>query len=176
MLFRSKELIILLPPQNASTSPRKKNEFISTTVAGDGYNMNGTELRSVLYPMNIVKQFVDIAEPNTRNRTETCGILCGSEHDERLYVKNILIPDQKGTPDSCTTLNYEAILNYVMMHDMIVLGWIHTHPEYDCFLSSIDLHTHYGYQKLLPEAIAIVCSGLMQIGRASCRERVSSPV
>ncbi|KAJ8630692.1 hypothetical protein MRB53_024015 [Persea americana] len=31
-----------------------------------------------------------------------------------------------------------------------------THPTQSCFMSSIDLHTHYSYQIMLPEAIAIV--------------------
>lgn len=26
------------------------------------------------------------------------------------------------------------------------LGWIHTHPSQSCFLSSVDVHTHCGYQ------------------------------
>ena len=34
--------------------------------------------------------------------------------------------------------------------------WIHTHPSQTCFLSSVDLHTHCGYQSMLDEAIAIV--------------------
>ena len=33
-----------------------------------------------------------------------------------------------------------------------------THPTQTAFLSSVDQHTHWPYQKLLPEAIAIVCS------------------
>ena len=31
-----------------------------------------------------------------------------------------------------------------------------THPSQTAFMSSIDLHTHCGYQLMLPEAIAIV--------------------
>jgi len=41
-------------------------------------------------------------------------------------------------------------------HNLLTLGWIHTHPSQTCFLSSIDLHTHFSYQIMLPEAIAIV--------------------
>lgn len=26
------------------------------------------------------------------------------------------------------------------------VGWIHTHPAFDCFLSSVDIHNQYGYQ------------------------------
>ena len=42
--------------------------------------------------------------------------------------------------------------------DMMVLGWIHTHPTQTCFLSSRDLHTHVWYQSDLPESVAIVCA------------------
>jgi proteasome lid subunit RPN8/RPN11 len=39
-----------------------------------------------------------------------------------------------------------------------LLGWIHTHPAYDVFLSSVDMHNQYEYQNMLPEVLAIVCS------------------
>ena len=39
-----------------------------------------------------------------------------------------------------------------------MVGWIHTHPAYDVFLSSVDMHNQYEYQKMLKEFIAIVCS------------------
>lgn len=41
-------------------------------------------------------------------------------------------------------------------HNLMTLGWVHTHPRHRCFLSSIGLHNHYGYQRLLHESIAIV--------------------
>jgi STAM-binding protein len=45
-----------------------------------------------------------------------------------------------------------------MAESIITIGWIHTHPQYDVFLSSIDLHNQLGYQAQLNEAIAIVYS------------------
>jgi proteasome lid subunit RPN8/RPN11 len=39
-----------------------------------------------------------------------------------------------------------------------MLGWIHTHPDYNAFLSSVDMHNQFLYQCLLPEALAIVVS------------------
>ena len=42
--------------------------------------------------------------------------------------------------------------------DLMILGWIHTHPSQTCFMSSRDLHTHAGYQMMLSESIAIVCA------------------
>ncbi|KAH0942284.1 hypothetical protein HID58_001921 [Brassica napus] len=37
-----------------------------------------------------------------------------------------------------------------------VLAGSLTHPTETCFMSSVDLHTHYSYQIMLPEAVAIV--------------------
>ena len=39
---------------------------------------------------------------------------------------------------------------------LLTFGWIHTHPTQTCFLSSIDMHTQFSYQIMMPEAIAIV--------------------
>jgi STAM-binding protein len=40
-------------------------------------------------------------------------------------------------------------------NDLVTLGWIHTHPSQDCFLSSVDLHTQFSYQIMIPESVAI---------------------
>jgi hypothetical protein len=40
----------------------------------------------------------------------------------------------------------------------MLLLLLQTHPTQTAFLSSVDLHTHYPYQQLMPEAIAIVVS------------------
>ncbi|XP_056165429.1 AMSH-like ubiquitin thioesterase 2 isoform X4 [Syzygium oleosum] len=37
-----------------------------------------------------------------------------------------------------------------------ILGAFLTHPSQSCFMSSIDLHTQYSYQVMVPEAFAIV--------------------
>mmetsp|Transcript_106532 Transcript_106532/g.147511 ORF Transcript_106532/g.147511 Transcript_106532/m.147511 type:complete len:106 (+) Transcript_106532:994-1311(+) len=42
--------------------------------------------------------------------------------------------------------------------EVMTIGWIHTHPQFDLFLSSVDLHNQLGYQMQLSEAIAIVYS------------------
>ena len=39
-----------------------------------------------------------------------------------------------------------------------MLGWVHTHPDYNAFLSSVDMHNHYLYQCMMPESVAIVVS------------------
>ena len=52
----------------------------------------------------------------------------------------------------------EALFSYCYEQDLLVLGWIHTHPSQDCFLSSVDLHTQLSYQLMLREAVAVVVS------------------
>ena len=34
------------------------------------------------------------------------------------------------------------------MQSLFPVGWIHTHPAFDCFLSSVDMHNQFGYQVL----------------------------
>lgn len=53
---------------------------------------------------------------------------------------------------------FEAQIKY----NILTLGWIHTHPQFDVFLSSVDLHNQLGYQSQLKEAIAIVYSPIVQ--------------
>jgi len=68
------------------------------------------------------------------------------------------VPKQSGNADSCTTHNEEELFAVQDHHDLVTLGWIHTHPTQTAFLSSVDLHTQCGYQMMMPEAIAVVCA------------------
>lgn len=43
------------------------------------------------------------------------------------------------------------LYNWCSSHGILALGWIHTHPDQGCFLSSVDVHTHLGFQIMLPE-------------------------
>ncbi|KAG1896996.1 uncharacterized protein F5891DRAFT_957771, partial [Suillus fuscotomentosus] len=35
---------------------------------------------------------------------------------------------------------------------------IHTHPSQSCLVSSVDLHTRSGFQRMVPESFAVVCA------------------
>ncbi|KFM70990.1 STAM-binding protein-like A, partial [Stegodyphus mimosarum] len=115
-------------------------------------------LRIVIVPSGGIDSFLSLAMPNTDRNVETCGILAGKMSHNQLMVTHLLVPKQSGTSDSCTTDNEEDIFMYLDKHDLITLGWIHTHPSQTAFLSSVDLHTHCSYQLMMPEAIAIVCA------------------
>lgn len=68
----------------------------------------------------------------------------------------MIIPKQRGTSNTVVTYDEEKLIDIQIDKGLVTLGWIHTHPSQSCFMSSVDLHTHFGYEIMLPEAIAIV--------------------
>ncbi|ODA83479.1 hypothetical protein RJ55_01993 [Drechmeria coniospora] len=146
-----------LPPKAPLDGPSmpRKERFAFKPGA---YLENGDPIRSIFLPSQLRSSFLDIASENTRAGLEMCGILCGTPVNNALFVRCLLIPDQKCTSDTCETENEGAMFDYCASEDLMVLGWIHTHPTQTCFMSSRDLHTHAGYQVMMPESIAIVCA------------------
>ena len=128
------------------------------TFKPSAYLENGTPLRTIWLPPDLRLRFLTLALPNTRANLETCGILCGTLISNALFISKLVIPDQESTSDTCETVNESALFDYVDGEDLMVLGWIHTHPTQTCFMSSRDLHTHAGYQMMMPESISIVCA------------------
>ncbi|KAM4116529.1 hypothetical protein ACJW30_02G056800 [Castanea mollissima] len=107
-------------------------------------------------PVKMMEDFLRLARANTQKNLETCGVLAGSLKNRVFHITTLIIPKQESTSDSCQTLNEEEIFEIQDKLSLFPLGWIHTHPSQTCFMSSVDLHTHYSYQIMLPEAIAIV--------------------
>ncbi|CAM8889545.1 unnamed protein product [Rhodiola kirilowii] len=107
-------------------------------------------------PVKMMDDFLRLAHENTRKNLETCGVLAGSLKNKVFQITTLIVPKQESTSDSCQTLNEEDIFEVQDRLSLFPLGWIHTHPSQTCFMSSVDLHTHYSYQIMLPEAIAIV--------------------
>uniref|UniRef100_A0A182Q892 MPN domain-containing protein n=1 Tax=Anopheles farauti TaxID=69004 RepID=A0A182Q892_9DIPT len=115
--------------------------------------------RSIVVPNDTMRKFLELAAANTAANRETCAILAGSLAPAAGFtITHVIFPKQSGTSDSCNTMNEEEIAVVQDRHNLITLGWIHTHPSQTAFLSSVDLHTHCSYQLMLEEAIAIVCS------------------
>lgn len=118
----------------------------------------GEPLRTIFLPERLRKEFLSIAESNTRNKLETCGMLCGKLNRNAFFITKLVIPHQESTPDTCATIHEEILFEYLDTNDLILIGWIHTHPTQSCFMSSVDLHTQNSYQIMLKESIAIVCA------------------
>ncbi|XP_027341111.1 AMSH-like ubiquitin thioesterase 1 isoform X2 [Abrus precatorius] len=104
----------------------------------------------------MMESFMKLAKSNTDKNLETCGILAGLLKNRKFYITALIIPKQESTSSSCQATNEEEIFEVQDKQSLFPLGWIHTHPTQSCFMSSIDLHTHYSYQIMLPEAVAIV--------------------
>ncbi|RDW86728.1 putative endosome-associated ubiquitin isopeptidase (AmsH) [Aspergillus mulundensis] len=147
-----------VPTKVTVDDKRKGLDPSSFTFKPSAYLENGTPLRTVFLPPQLRRHFLSLAASNTRKNLETCGILCGTLISNALFISRLLIPEQVSTSDTCETVNESAIFDYCDSEDLMVLGWIHTHPTQTCFMSSRDLHTHCGYQVMLPESIAIVCA------------------
>lgn len=148
----SKELLtVTTPTVDRSTKPRSLLSPVP-----ECQNIYG--LRTVIVPCNLMDQFLQLAQQNTDRNIETCGILAGKLSHNKFTVTHLLIPKQTGSADSCTTGSEEDLFTYQDKHDLITLGWIHTHPTQTAFMSSVDLHSHCSYQLMMPEAVAIVCS------------------
>lgn len=124
--------------------------------------LSAPRLRNVRVSGDIIPMFSHLAAPNTYAQprgVETCGVLAGpagGRGSGDLRITHVIVPKQVGHADDCEMVGEEELLNYCLDHGLMSLGWIHTHPSQTCFLSSMDLHTHAGWQSMLPEAIAIV--------------------
>ncbi|XP_057958215.1 AMSH-like ubiquitin thioesterase 3 [Malania oleifera] len=117
---------------------------------------NSNPYQHLHIPVKMMDDFLRLARENTTRNLETCGVLAGSLKNRVFHITTLIVPKQESTSDSCQTLNEEEIFEVQDKFSLFPLGWIHTHPSQTCFMSSVDLHTHYSYQIMLPEAIAIV--------------------
>ncbi|KAI7135024.1 JAB1/MPN domain-containing protein, partial [Hortaea werneckii] len=145
-----------LNPPSSPPIPATSKYTFQPTATTEG----GSPLRPMLLPPELRRTFLRLAGPNTAVNLETCGILCGTIISNALLISHLILPDQTSTPETCdtTAAGDAALFDYCSAADLLVMGWIHTHPSQTCFLSSRDCHTTAGYQVMMPEAIAIVCA------------------
>lgn len=143
-----------VPKANGDSEPNPSTLVFKPSA----YLENGTPLRTIFISPNLRKRFLAMAASNTNRNLETCGMLCGTLISNAFFISRLVIPDQTSTSDTCEMVNESALFDYCDSEDLMVLGWIHTHPTQTCFMSSRDLHTHSGYQAMLAESIAIVCA------------------
>ena len=142
--------------QTGSQQSPSKSTFIFKPSA---FLEDGTPLRTLFLPPTLRTTFLRIAHKNTLANLETCAFLAGSLIANALFVSKLIVPAQTATSDTCEMINESQLFDYVdSQPDLMVVGWIHTHPRQTCFMSSRDLHTHSGYQMMLAESIAIVCA------------------
>jgi len=85
-------------------------------------------------------------------------MLLGEYKGGRYIVTTLLVPKQHVTRDSCKVDEEELVVQFVEGRSLFTLGWIRTHPTQSCFMTSPDLHSLSGFQKMLPASFAVVCA------------------
>lgn len=113
-------------------------------------------LRDIHISARLMEDFLQLAKENTEKDLETCGTLGAFLKNETFYVTTLIVPKQESTSNSCQATNDEEVFAIQNEQSLFPVGWIHTHPSQSCFMSSVDLHTHYSCQVMVPEAFAIV--------------------
>ncbi|PPQ79036.1 hypothetical protein CVT25_002345 [Psilocybe cyanescens] len=144
-----------IPPQIA---PPTQAEVARMPIPPNAVFDPNIPLKTVSLPRDCLPKFLAIAKVNTERNKETCGLLLGKDKGHKYAVTTLLIPKQTSTSDTCTMDEEELVLQFTEERSLITLGWIHTHPSQSCFMSSVDLHTHSGFQRMLPESFAVVCA------------------
>lgn len=114
------------------------------------------DLQDVHISGRLMEDFIDLAKDNTEKDLETCGVLGAFLERGTFYVTTLIIPKQESTSSSCQAINEAEVFSIQNERSLFPAGWIHTHPSQSCFMSSIDLHTQFSYQMMVPEAFAIV--------------------
>ena len=115
-------------------------------------------LKKIITPRRLPSMFLEYAYNNTKNNVETCAVLAGKLIDNCFRITTLILPKQEGSANTVVTSSEEEMGMIQIERDLLTLGWIHTHPSQEAFLSSVDMHTQYSYQIMINEAIAIVCA------------------
>ncbi|XP_065876167.1 AMSH-like ubiquitin thioesterase 2 isoform X2 [Euphorbia lathyris] len=113
-------------------------------------------LQNIHISAQLMEAFLELARENTERDLETCGVLGAFLERDTYYVTTLIIPKQKSSSNSCEAIKEEESFAIQNERSLLPVGWIHTHPSQSCFMSSVDLHTQYSYQVMVPEAFAIV--------------------
>ncbi|XP_011086574.1 AMSH-like ubiquitin thioesterase 2 isoform X1 [Sesamum indicum] len=156
--FPSPGISFLQPPPHGPETSR----FSVPNAVDDQSNLSSNEqaaskhLKDIHMSGCLMEDFLTAARENTEKNLETCGVLGAFLKDGTFYVTTLIIPKQEATSNSCQAVNEEEIYAIQNEESLFPIGWIHTHPSQSCFMSSIDLHTQYTYQVMVPEAVGIV--------------------
>lgn len=105
-------------------------------------------LKKVLIPNDCIPEFLRRAERNTREGIETLATLLGVKErvgGERCYrITTLFIPQQEGSKDQCRSTDDgdSALFQFALGHKLLQLGWIHTHPTWECAYHFRTSRTH----------------------------------
>lgn len=92
---------------------------------------------------------------------EVMGMLIGTIMNDQFVIFDVFELPVEGTETrvNAQTESYEYMVQYVdemLPVNQNIVGWYHSHPGYDCWLSSIDMHTQQLNQNFQDPYVAIV--------------------
>ena len=144
-------------PHTPGVTSSSKRTVVSTMSAP---HQRGKKM--VIYPADLVDTFKAGSSANTANNKETGALLAGSFNKERnaWIVTHLIYPKQIGTATYYTEIPGNNYWTYFIQNNLIQLGSIYTHPNFNSFMSFVDLHMHAGIQRYENSAVAFVYSPL----------------
>ena len=92
---------------------------------------------------DLIDAFKEISEGNSIEKKETGAILAGYKVNDHYAL---FVPQQVRFADRFEATDELDIDNFFIQNPgMVLLGVIHTHPGFESFLSSVDLHMLFNY-------------------------------
>ncbi len=112
------------------------------------------KLRQIHISSNLLKKFKEHAWPHSPN--EYMAWITGTiETDKKTketicYADGLFFPEQSANEWQCMqseNAECQRLIEHLETRGAQVLGWIHSHPTFSAFFSSIDQHMQYNLQK-----------------------------
>ena len=123
--------------------------------------------RPIQIPSLLLRRFIDRSFPNDPN--ETMAWITGTVEKQGkgknsktiVYANGLFLPKQEG--NAWTVFEPEGanqapthMLEHLEATNSVVVGWIHSHPSWDAFFSSLDQHQQFSLQKDAEFAFGLV--------------------
>jgi proteasome lid subunit RPN8/RPN11 len=127
--------------------------------------------REIHVPNNLLRKFKETAWPHSPK--EYMAWITGTiEQDKKskksfCYADGLFFPKQSGSDWQCMeedSSSSEKLIQHLEERQCQIVGWMHFHPTFEAFFSSIDQHMQYSLQKDNP-----VCFGLVMDKDAQVR-------
>lgn len=110
-------------PQRTSQAPPPQNTHRRGSSIPE-VTRNPLGMRPIDMPAELLDRFLGVARLNTLRKIETCGLLLGKERGAGFTISTLLIPEQRGTPDTCTMESEELVVEFSTDRDLLTLGWV----------------------------------------------------
>lgn len=136
-----------------------KRSNLATSGSSNPWKINPRYFSSVLISKLACSKVIDHALRG--GDIEIMGMLVGTTSNDQFVVFDSFELPVEGTETrvNAQTESYEYMVQYVdemLPSNQNIVGWYHSHPGYDCWLSSVDMHTQQLNQNFQDPYLAIV--------------------